>query len=31
MKPIKRKLMARYQKFRSIGAFVEGNDDEFTN
>lgn len=31
MKPIRRKLMARYQKFRSIGAFVEGKEDEYTN
>lgn len=30
-KPMRRKLMARYNKFRTIGAFIEGNEDEYTN
>lgn len=31
MRPLKRKLMARYQKFRKIGSYVEGKEDESTN
>jgi acetyl-CoA carboxylase carboxyl transferase subunit alpha len=30
-KPIRRKLMTRYQKFRSIGIFVEGRKDEYSH
>lgn len=30
-KPIRRKLIARYQKFRAIGVFVEGREDEYSH
>tara|TARA_B100001939_G_scaffold348159_1_gene373310 strand:+ start:2073 stop:2888 length:816 start_codon:yes stop_codon:yes gene_type:complete len=30
-KPIRRKLISRYQKFRQIGLYVEGEEDESTN